>query len=73
LFTLPMYNAASGSPLPAWVPGITQAFGVDLDAIVKAIFPDDALATTKIMMWRLPSRAASTGVPHHRSERARPH
>jgi hypothetical protein len=47
--TIPMYNAVSITPLPALVPGTTQAFDLDLDAIVKAIFPEDAVATTKIM------------------------
>jgi hypothetical protein len=46
--TIPQYNAVSDKPLPNLVPGTTQPFDLDLDRIVEALFPDDAVASTRI-------------------------
>lgn len=47
--TVPLHNAISDMAIPTITLAATQDYDLDLDRIVKAVFPADAVATTKLL------------------------
>ena len=46
---MPLYNAVSEVAIPTITLATTQDYDIDLDRVVRALFPEDAIATTQIL------------------------